>query len=345
MRSLLIVTLVLCLAVSALAADTGSLQDTRKGTSHVGSNPAYDSREGGETIGTAVPILALPFVDTGATCDNIHNYDAVCPYSGSTSPDVVYSYTPAVSQQITIDLCNSLYDTKVYVVNAALNVLACNDDAGCGYSGWQSKIEGFSVNAGVTYYIVVDGYGGDCGEYEIVVTEFEPPFVPCPPGVPAEGEPTLVDGYVDNYNGGCNSTPEVFQTIEGTGNGCASLCGISGWYIGSTGGNYRDTDWFLITAAGPTVTFTVEAEYPCYMFVLTPVCPTTIVYQAAVPPMTPTTLTFPSAAGNVHFLWVGPQAFTGPVYEFDYVMSVCGITDGVIPTDDSSWGALKNLYR
>jgi hypothetical protein len=51
---------------------------------------AVDGREGGENLDSAVPEPGLPFTDTGATCDNFNDYDEVCPFTGSTSPDVVY---------------------------------------------------------------------------------------------------------------------------------------------------------------------------------------------------------------------------------------------------------------
>ena len=53
-----------------------------------------DGREGGETVGDAFVIPALPFVDTGNTSDNIDDYDEDCPYTGSLSPDVVYAWAP-----------------------------------------------------------------------------------------------------------------------------------------------------------------------------------------------------------------------------------------------------------
>jgi len=144
---------------------------SRKG---LGGEPAYDGREGGETIDDAFVITAFPFHDTGATCDNVNDYDEVCPYSGSTSPDVVYVYTALMNETLAIDLCASMYDTKVYVYDFDAgygygNPSACNDDAGCGYSGYQSLIENFVFDAGHTYYIVVDGYGGNCGQYDLVI--------------------------------------------------------------------------------------------------------------------------------------------------------------------------------
>ena len=49
----------------------------------------------------------------------------------------------------------------------------------------------------------------------------------CPPEAIAEGEPNVVDEYVDTYNGGCNSTPNVFGTIT-----CGqTVCGTAGDYL------------------------------------------------------------------------------------------------------------------
>jgi hypothetical protein len=112
-------------------------------------------------MGTAVPITALPFSDTGATCDNLDDWDEVCPYTGSTSADVWYSYTPAADMMVSVDLWGSFYDTKTYILDAGYNVIACNDDF---YSDWTSLIEAAQLYSGNTYYIVVDGYGGDCGD-------------------------------------------------------------------------------------------------------------------------------------------------------------------------------------
>ncbi len=166
------------------------------------STSATNGREGGETVEDALPIDALPFTDTGETCDNINDYDEACPYTGSTAPDVVYVFSPGEEGVIDIDLCASLYDTKVYVYDLEGgygfgNPLACNDDAGCGYSGYQSLIEGCSVTAGHTYHIVVDGYGESCGEYELTIDRQEPCVVECPAGAVFEGEPPLVDDYED----------------------------------------------------------------------------------------------------------------------------------------------------
>jgi hypothetical protein len=190
---------------TALAVDHERFIDNRGKDEGIPRHPATDGREGGESVADAVVIPGFPFADQGATCDNLDNYDAVCPYAGSGSPDVVYKYVAAEDEQVTVDLCASTYDTKVYVYQwpDLLDPIACNDDAGCGYSGWQSRIATVTFEPGGEYYIVVDGYGGDCGDYALLVEVREPCVVECPPGALYENEPPCVDGYYDSYNGGC----------------------------------------------------------------------------------------------------------------------------------------------
>ncbi|MEE9553076.1 MAG: carboxypeptidase regulatory-like domain-containing protein, partial [candidate division Zixibacteria bacterium] len=91
--------------------------------------------QGGDNIGNATVITSLPYNDAGTTSGYANDYDEICPYSGSTSPDVVYAYTPGSNQMVDITLCNgSAYDTKLYVYeNSAGNTIACNDDTCPGY--------------------------------------------------------------------------------------------------------------------------------------------------------------------------------------------------------------------
>lgn len=147
-----------------------------KGKAHVGKNPGVpDGREGGETIQTAIPIWNIPYWDWGNTSDNVHDYDEVCPFTDSWSPDVVYSFTARVDVLVDIDLCYSTYDTKVYVYENTYtpgSPYACDDD----FYGWGdpcgdfvSAIWNLPLSEGNTYYIVIDGYWGDAGYYEMLI--------------------------------------------------------------------------------------------------------------------------------------------------------------------------------
>lgn len=313
-----------------------------------------DGREGGETIATAWTIYALPFGDTGNTCDNIDDYDEACPYSGSTSPDVVYAYAPPYDMCVSISLCNSYYDTKVFVYEDVVGnvpIDGCNDDnydcvdPPVSYTSW---IPSLAVLAGHTYYIVVDGYGGGCGDYVLEMDEVECPE-PCDiicVGVP-EGEPTCYDGYDDHYNGGCNAVPPIF-TIQPVGN--TTICGESGVFDFG-GSTYRDTDWYQIYPCGGTeISITVEAEFGVLFGFVTGigdcVAPAFGDYTTA-PPCTPTTVTSILPYEPIA-IFVSTDAWDlSYVCGSEYSLTIEGYTEHCDPTpvESMSWGRVKSLYR
>ena len=126
--------------------------------------------------------------------------------------------------------------------------VACNDDF-CG-DNYQSYLEGVDFFAGHTYYIVVDGYGDDCGNYELTVAEVGWECVYCPPETIMEGEPDCHDDYDDNYNGGCSPMPPVFQVLEPSDEPI-HVCGKSGNFL-TTG----------IEEPGPGVTRALRLSRP-----------------------------------------------------------------------------------
>lgn len=215
----------------------------------------------GDDFATALEIVNLPFTGFGNTCNLSNDYDASC--AGGGAADVVYSYAPAVTQLVYLTLCSSLYDTQLSVFkDTPANEIACNDD----YCGLQSRIDCIELEAGHTYYIVVDGFSTNCGEYELEVGICAGCDATCPYGAQIEGEPVCHEDYLDLYNGGCNSTPPVFTPLECAGydKGIATLCGSAGTYLYG-GLNYRDTDWYSIcleesTQVGACVTGEVSYQ-------------------------------------------------------------------------------------
>jgi hypothetical protein len=331
----------------AAAADLGNVAPI-KSTPVVPDNPINPDRQGGDTVLSATVIPSLPYGDTGTTAGYVNDYDEACPYTGSTAADVVYSYTPGAAESVDIDLCGSLYDTKVYVYDSGLSLVACNDDFYfddiCGV--FVSKLEAVNLAAGNTYYIIIDGYGGSFGDYVLNVGGYEPCVLNCV-GTP-EGEPTLVDNYVDSYNGGCNysQTSPVFQPIAGDSNGDAVLCGVSGWYF-FNGLTYRDTDWLLLTMGpGGVIDITVDAEYPTSIFELLPQsCPSVAVAQSSGGGaclegyMTITGY----AHGGIVWFWVGPAAWEPMTAEYDYICWFAGLEPDVA-TQQTTWSNLKALF-
>jgi hypothetical protein len=301
--------------------------------------PSVDAervRQGGDTIGTAWIIPGLPFTDTGTTCGYSNDYDEVCPYAGSTSPDVVYTFTPVSNDTINVYLCTSSYDTKVYVyANSVGNLIACNDDA-CGAQSYQSRIDALALLAGTPYYIVVDGYNGACGAYSLSVSS-RGPCVTCPPGAIQEAEPACGPNYQDTFNGGCNSVPHSFQMIDDSGTGRADVCGKSGTYLSSEG-ETRDTDWYEVYGTDQIMSATARGEFPMQLvLVWDTYCPPPAsgyeVNQAEQCSTAMVSRYIPKY--QAVWIWVGPSVFTGVSCESDYLLTITGFTDGCQVTPDS----------
>lgn len=287
-------------------------------------------RIGGDTLEDAVVISALPYYDSGSTCGYANDYDEICPYPGSTAPDVVYLYVPPVDQSIRVDLCSSSYDTKVYVWDGVVGAeIGCDDD-GCGYE-WQSVIYQVDVRAGQTYYIVVDGYGGSCGFYALYVGEVTSPCaVPCPEGAQIEGEPPCEDGYVDEYNPGCDGSvpyPQGWIRIVPQSDGCGSICGRACCFV-DQGVASEDFDWYRVSAAGGLLTVTGQAEFTaiCALVYGTDCANLQYTYDVA-PPCEQFSLQRSVQAGEEIWLWIRPSPWLWTP-ERDYVFEVCGITAG-----------------
>ncbi len=306
----------------------------------------------GDTLLDPFVIDALPYTGSGTTADFANDYDYACPYTGSTSADVVYRFVPSGDLEVDIDLCLSSYDTKVYVYqDGGTTPIACNDDfyfaAPCFvYSSFLADVP---MNLGHVYYIVVDGYGGTSGEYVLTVTG--EPYVPCILECPNygchEGEPPLNPDYVDHYNGGCNSDGHPFQPLPADSNGNLTLCARAGW--NSAG---RDTDWFIVHANywGGPIELTVDAEWPVYVFELLPQdCSAVAVEQIAEGgPCVEGHMTITGYGAGAHvWVWGGSQTYvppTGAPTEHIYLIWFSGLNPGSVATEATTWSTLKALY-
>ncbi len=348
MRMLALLALGAVLAAPVLADDLG-LTVPPKPRLLVSPNVPDQERQGGDTIANATVIPSLPYQDSGTTTGYTNDYEEICPYSGGVAPDVVYRFTPGGSTAPTIDLCGSGYDTKLYVYDAGLNLIACNDDfyygGPCGV--YVSKLENVAMTAGMTYYIVIDGYGNASGSYELSVTQYVTNcYYPHPDN---EGEPPLVDDYVDHHNGGCNTPPEYpFQEIAGDDTGQAFLSATTGWYTFS-GANYRDTDWYLLTMGpGGVIEAEVCAPFATYFFELGPqVCGQVSVLQSVVNAGEHDMVMTISGyePGAPVWFWAGPTVFSSPGFDtYGYLVWFDGLATPVA-VEATTWSQVKALYR
>lgn len=358
MRNLAVILLIIVAATGAVAQDLNSTRDIpAKNPSTVIYEPPAVPKQGGDTIEDATVIPGLPYYDTGTTEGYLDDDDAQCPYEGNGAPDVVYEFTPANDVVINVDLCGSGYDTKTYIRDADMNLIACNDDyyfgPPCG--DYVSLIEYAILFGGETYYIFVDGYGSEYGPYDLHIFEYHECTVYCPDDAVDEGEPALHDYYEDQYNNGCSGNSFNMQAIDWTNDqdgipphdGEAWLCGRSGWYQ-VDGGLGRDTDWFVTYALETGVmVVTLEAEYRTFLMKLgPPECALVgVELSAQTQCHTMAELVFPVTAGEEIWLWVGPADFSGPVSEFTYFMTVTNNMFDVVPSEAVSWGQVKSMYR
>ena len=133
-------------------------------------------------------ITALPFTATGSTVGETDDWLV----QGSQGADYAYFYTVTEAITINVTLCDPAtnYDTKleIFTADGECNETSTgyyNDDYTCTYSGLYSSLLGVSLSPG-QYYIIVDGYGGQTGNYGITVSET---------GTLASVPPSIEDSY------------------------------------------------------------------------------------------------------------------------------------------------------
>lgn len=300
--------------------------------------------QGGDTIETAVVISSVPYFTTGTTTGYNDDYDESCPYTGSTSPDVVYAWTASFTGYVDIFTCESAYDTKLFVYENEYtpgSPLACNDDNNdCPGPIYRSWITQMPVLAGNVYYIVVDGYGGDFGDYLLTMQEVPGPTpceVLCPPGAFDEEEPDCYDGYEDHTNSGCQWMDWQYPGLN------TFICGASGNYDDNL---YRDMDWFEVTFdEAKVLEWCVCADFPVRLWILDGNygCPgaTTIATDAEGAGLL-LCIPYEFDAGTYWFI-VSTDGWIGVECGSEYVASL--FEQGYSPVESVSWGVVKAMYR
>jgi hypothetical protein len=125
----------------------------------------------GPCASTVIPAQGGTFV--GSTSGG-SNMSGSCGSGTDVAPEVIFQWTPATTGQATIDLCGggTDYDSVVYLRQGSCSgpEVDCDDDSSCGLSSQLFP----NVTAGTTYFIVVDGYGGDFGNFTMTVTPASP---------------------------------------------------------------------------------------------------------------------------------------------------------------------------
>lgn len=345
--------------LAATAQDTGVAPPKASKVTTSASGGRMASKEEGGIAGAAndVCLGAVALVPdgpsvtdstVGATIDVV---PACAPFAPA-GPGVWFSVV-GNGNTLIVDTCGGAtnYDTAISVFSGTCAALVCvggQDD----FCGLQTRFSWPSVN-GTTYRILLFGFAGATGTAEISVENAPPPPV-CNCSPSTEGEPDCFDEYVDATNGGCNSTPAVFSTITAN----TPVCGRGGTYLFG-GAQYRDTDWYQYAHGGGDLTIEAAGEFDLRLFLLTAVCPTTVIATATSgTPCTTVTISSPGLAAGNYYIFAGTNVFTGVPCGSDYILEAIAIPpcpadidgpgagqnpDGVVNIEDllfllSSWG-------
>ncbi|RZP29913.1 T9SS type A sorting domain-containing protein [bacterium] len=117
-------------------------------------------------------ISSLPFSAQYSNAGQPNNWDV----SGSDGSDIAYTLNLSEATTISITTCAaySNYDTKlqIFTANDQCTPVATsyyNDDYSCSYSGLRASLPSSQLEAG-QYYVVVDGYSGATGNYQIDIS-------------------------------------------------------------------------------------------------------------------------------------------------------------------------------
>ena len=130
-----------------------------------------------DAFADAQVLSGLPVAATGTNIDATKQSGEPSHAGNSGGRSVWYRWTAPSSGQVTIETCNSDFDTilGVYTGTAvnSLSPVASNDDtAGCGIvsgGGNRGSRVSFSATAGITYRIAVDGFNGAQGNVGVRV--------------------------------------------------------------------------------------------------------------------------------------------------------------------------------
>ncbi|MCB0553063.1 MAG: hypothetical protein KDD02_05880, partial [Phaeodactylibacter sp.] len=118
---------------------------------------------------------------------------AGCIGGGTPTEGVWFSFT-GNGQVATVNTTGSAFDTEITIYEGScgnLNCIGANDDIDLGNGNFASSFT-FCTQNGVTYYVYLDGFAGDVGNYQIALScapDVTPPAISCPSNVTVNNAP------------------------------------------------------------------------------------------------------------------------------------------------------------
>lgn len=193
----------------------------------------------------------------------------------------VASFYADMNSVLHFDLCpdfpgvgHANFDIDIKITDASCAILT-GQDGSCSATSYHPNDFSWTCPASGYYNVVLAPYpsysehncGGNISNTFTLYYYKEPVVIDsCPPYAQIENEPLCGAEYVDNFNGGCNSTPNVFSVLN---NNCYGfVCGKAGTFpVGAS--TYRDTDWYSLTLTDSTE-FYLEgiAEFPLLLGII-----------------------------------------------------------------------------
>jgi len=168
-----------------------------------------------DTCATAAVIdpSRLPFSTTSTTFGATNDFDPgqSCFTSAQSTrgPDLVYQFTPGDTQVYNIVATPvGHYDLSLYVTTDCASIASCSG-SDLGGRGDAETVRR-NLTAGTTYFIVVDGFGGDAGDFSLSVT----PSIPRTPIAPSDLVATAISSTQIDLSWHDNSGDEQGFRIE-----------------------------------------------------------------------------------------------------------------------------------
>ena len=133
----------------------------------------------------------LPFSTIGTTFGAVNDLDpGQSCFSSALSTrgaDVVYQFTPGDTQLYNITVTPFAdYDVSLYLTTDCATIANCSGRDITGAGSPETLLQ--NLIAGTTYFIVVDGFGGDAGDFTLSLT----PSIPRSPAAPSDLAATAV---------------------------------------------------------------------------------------------------------------------------------------------------------
>ncbi|MBI5058188.1 hypothetical protein HZB60_00225 [candidate division KSB1 bacterium] len=193
--------------------------------------------QGGDDCLTATAVESLPYQATGTTIGYADDIEVPCPAIGHNAPDVFYFVTVDSTTAVDITLCQSAFDTELYLLSGSCGetVIACDDD-GClnnGGTPTASRLDSMVLQPGEQYFIVIDGVESVGGQYDLRI-DLHPPCTVQPPNdscvsVALQTLPAVMSGATRCATEDCPTFPGRHVWIGFTLPECADvelrLCG------------------------------------------------------------------------------------------------------------------------